>query len=137
LSDLIKDRVIKEINEAITTGFSTPDFFIEELKEPRFEKFFQVKEKGDNGEYFKKQYKKFFILYLYYKIKTQDLEVTKKDFYESLDSYFGEISTSSSFFEFDTGLRLTLSIMKDFGKMNPNILRSSLLGLYQSFISSD
>ena len=34
LSDLIKDRVIKEINEAITTGFSTPDFFIEELKEP-------------------------------------------------------------------------------------------------------
>ena len=34
LSDLIKDRVIKEINEAIATGFSTPDFFIEELKEP-------------------------------------------------------------------------------------------------------
>ena len=34
LSDLIKDRVIKEINEAITTGFSTPDLFIEELKEP-------------------------------------------------------------------------------------------------------
>jgi hypothetical protein len=35
LSDLIKDRVIKEINETITTGFSTPDFFLEELKEPR------------------------------------------------------------------------------------------------------
>lgn len=34
LSDLMKDRVIKEINEAITTGFSTPGFFIEELKEP-------------------------------------------------------------------------------------------------------
>lgn len=34
LSDLTKDRVVKEINEAITTGFSTPDFFIEELKEP-------------------------------------------------------------------------------------------------------
>ena len=34
LSDLTKDRVIKEINEAITTGFSTPDFFLEELKEP-------------------------------------------------------------------------------------------------------
>jgi hypothetical protein len=38
LSDLIKERVIKEINEAITTGFSTPGFFIEELKEPS--KFF-------------------------------------------------------------------------------------------------
>ena len=35
LSDLTKDRVIKELNEAITTGFSTPDFFTEELKEPR------------------------------------------------------------------------------------------------------
>lgn len=34
LQELTKDRVIKEINEAITTGFSTPDFFLEELKEP-------------------------------------------------------------------------------------------------------
>jgi hypothetical protein len=34
LTELTKDRVIKEINEAITTGFSTPDFFLEELKEP-------------------------------------------------------------------------------------------------------
>ena len=34
LEELIKDRVIKEINEDITTGFSTPDFFLEELKEP-------------------------------------------------------------------------------------------------------
>ena len=33
-TDLIKDRVIQEINEAITTGFSTPGFFMEELKEP-------------------------------------------------------------------------------------------------------
>lgn len=41
LEDLTKDRVIKEINEAITTGFSTPDFFIEELKEPS--KFYFIK----------------------------------------------------------------------------------------------
>ena len=34
LQDLIKDRTIREINEAITTGFSTPSFFIEDLKEP-------------------------------------------------------------------------------------------------------
>ena len=34
LEELMKDRVIKEINEDITTGFSTPDFFLEELKEP-------------------------------------------------------------------------------------------------------
>jgi len=34
IEDLIKDRVIMEINEDITTGFSTPDFFLEELKEP-------------------------------------------------------------------------------------------------------
>ena len=42
LSDLIKDRVIKEINEAITTGFSTPDFFIEELKEPSKDSLFRI-----------------------------------------------------------------------------------------------
>ena len=34
LQDLIKDKTIREINEAITTGFSTPSFFIEDLKEP-------------------------------------------------------------------------------------------------------
>lgn len=34
LEELIKERVITEINEDITTGFSTPDFFLEELKDP-------------------------------------------------------------------------------------------------------
>ena len=76
-------------------------------------------------------------MYLYYKIKTQDLEVTKKDFFESLDSYFGKISTSNSFFEYETGLRMTFSIMKDLGNTNPKLLFTSLRSLYQSFVTTE
>ena len=74
-------------------------------------------------------------MYLYYKFKTQDLEVTKKDFFESLDSYFGKIGTSNSFFEYETGLRMTFSIMKDLGNTNPKLLYTSLKSLYQSFVT--
>lgn len=76
-------------------------------------------------------------MYLYYKIKTQDLEVTKKDFFESLDSYFGKISTSETFFEYETGLRMTFSIMKDLGKTNPKLLYTALRSLYQSFVTTE
>lgn len=101
-----------------------------------YEKYFQVKEKGEGSDYFKKQYKKFIILYIYYKIKTQDLEVTKKDFYESLESYFEGSTTSIDFSNFDLSTRATLSTMKELGKTNPNILISTLKSLYQSFITT-
>lgn len=95
-----------------------------------------MKEKGDGGNYFSKQYKKFFILYIYYKIKTQDLEVSKKDFYESLNGLFLDQGTSEEYFNFESGLRFSLSMMKELGKTNPSFLISSLKSLYQSFITT-
>jgi len=95
-----------------------------------------VKEKGEGSDYFKKQYKKFYILYIYYKIKTQDLEVTKKDFYDSLESYFDGSSTSISFANFDLSTRGTLTIMRDLGKTNPKLLEGILKSLYESFITT-
>lgn len=102
-----------------------------------FEKYFQVKEKGEGSDYFKKQYKKFIIVYIYYKIKTQDLEVTKKDFYESLESYFEGQSTSINFANFDLSTRSTLTTMKELGKVNPNILAGTLKSLYEAFITTE
>lgn len=75
-------------------------------------------------------------MYIYYKIKTQDLEVTKKDFYESLESYFEGNSTTINFANFDLSTRSTLSTMKELGKTNPNILIGTLRSLYEAFITT-
>ena len=75
-------------------------------------------------------------MYIYYKVKTQDMEVTKKDFYESLESYFGQVATSEDLLEFDTNIRFSLNLMKEVGKTNPKMLIASLKSLHQSFVSS-
>jgi hypothetical protein len=76
-------------------------------------------------------------MYIYYKIKTRDMEVTKKDFYESLESYFGEVQTSNTFFEFETGLRFSLNLMIEVGKTNPKMLVGSLKSLHHSFVTAN
>jgi hypothetical protein len=76
-------------------------------------------------------------LYIYYKIKTQDLEVTKKDFYESLESYFEGNSTTVDFANFDLSTRSTLTTMKELGKTNPKILVGTLKSIYESFITTE
>ena len=75
-------------------------------------------------------------MYIYYKVKTQDMEVTKKDFYESPESYFESATTFEDFLQFDTNIRFFLNLMKEVGKTNPKMLIASLKSLHQSFVNS-
>jgi hypothetical protein len=72
----------------------------------------------------------FMILYVYNKIKAQDLEVTNKDFYESLESCFQGKSTATTYASFDLSTASTLSAMREPGKTNPNILIGTLKSFY-------
>jgi hypothetical protein len=60
--------------------------------------------------------------------------VTKKDFYESLESYFEGTNTSESFFAFDSGLRLSLSLLKELSNLSQAILETSLTSIYQTMV---
>lgn len=66
----------------------------------------------------------------------QDLELTKKDFYESFESFFENKSTSLEFANFDLSTRSTLTIMRDLGKDNIKLLETILRSFYQSFLST-
>jgi hypothetical protein len=93
-------------------------------------------EKGRDNEYFKKQYRKFIILYLSDKIKTLDFEVTNKDFRELFQSYMTENSTEVDCANLDLSIKSTLTFMKELGKTNQSTLTGTLKNIHESFIST-
>jgi hypothetical protein len=130
-----KRNLIKELNELHTAGLSTADYFTQDLKETRFEKYFRVVSKGnDEGEeYYRTQYMKFFILYSYVKPFYNEETGSKDNFYKNLAASLEHSDDGGvSVYSFEMGLSMTFTLLDELVEVAPALLEKTLKNVYSS-----
>jgi hypothetical protein len=108
LQELVDKRTIKDINDDALAGFSTPNCFKNELKEPSFDKYFTVREV--NGDYEDSIDKLFFmktyVLHTFFEVLKRQSTKESKDFFKEMEEQFKDTKREkSSAIGFETSLR--------------------------------
>lgn len=67
LDDVVRRRTVKEINDDVLTGFSTPTCFGTDLLEETFDMYFTVAE-NENTDDEEELFKKTFCLHLFFEV---------------------------------------------------------------------
>jgi hypothetical protein len=90
LQELVDQRTVKEINDDVMAGFSTPNCFKNELNEPSLDKYFCVKEV--NGEYEESiddvLFMKTYVLHTFFEVLKKQSTKEAKDFFTEMEEQF-------------------------------------------------
>lgn len=138
LDEVVLNRTVKEINEDVMTGFSTPDCYKSDLMEPSYDKYFTVNVTSDETEYFEKLFKKSYILHVFFKL-LQQRTGSKKEGFEVIEGFFADAENStkdSSVMALETGLRVSFSMLSELKGLSKNILHNVLGGIYSSLLQT-